>query len=205
MFLPMRHLGAKIAVVVALGCGCAAAAATASSERAQTSSATTTTTSTTTTRTPSKPPTPAQVRAAVAKAERSKKLWSTVNICNTKHHPDTIGIRGQMPSLSFRSSLFMQVQVTYWNYKAKKFEPDPGVQQWVSLGDPANEIVQGGALFKFKPPAVLAGTVTFEWKLHGKVVGSEQRATGGGHKNAKFGDPPGYSSNDCTLKEQIKK
>jgi hypothetical protein len=196
MFLLMRHVGAKIAVAVALGCGVVAAAASASSDRAQASSSTTTTTTTR-----NKPPTTAQVRAAVAKAERSKHLWSTVNICNTKHHPDTIGIRGQMPSLSFPTSLFMQVQADYWNYAAKKFEPDPGVQRWVSLGDPANEIVQGGAEFKFKPPAVLAGTVTFQWKLHGKVIGTKQRATGGGHKNAKFGDPPGYSSNDCTIKQ----
>jgi hypothetical protein len=200
MFLLMRLVGAKIAVAVALGCGVAAAAASASSDRAQANSSTASTT--TTTSTPAaKQPTPAQVRAAVAKAERSKQLWSTVNVCNSKHHPHTIGIRGQMPSLSFPSSLFMQVQVDYWNYKAKKFEPDPGVRQWVSLGDPANEIVQGGALFKFKPPAVLAGTVTFQWKLHGKVIGTKQRATGGGHRNAKFGDPPGYSANDCTIKQ----
>jgi hypothetical protein len=204
MFLLMRHLGAKIAVAVALGCGVVAAAASASSDRAQASSSTTTTTASTTTTTSSsanKPPTPAQIRAAVAKAQRSKQLWSTVNICNTKHHPHTIGIRGQMPSLSFPASLFMQVQVDYYNYAAKKFEPDPGVQQWVSLGDPADEIVQGGTEFKFKPPAVLAGTVTFQWKLHGKVIGTKQRATAGGHKNAKFGDPPGYSSNDCTIKQ----
>jgi hypothetical protein len=204
MFLLMRHVGAKVAVAVALGCGVVAAAASASSDRAQASSsttATTTSTTTTTTTTTNKPPTPAQVRAAVAKAERSKQLWSTVNICNTKHHPDAIGIRGQMPSLGFPASLFMQVQVDYYNYAAKKFEPDPGVQQWVSLGDPADEIVQGGTEFKFKPPAVLAGTVTFQWKLHGKVIGTKQRATAGGHKNAKFGDPPGYSSNDCTIKQ----
>ena len=202
MFLLMRLLGAKIAVAVALGCGVVTAAASASSDRAQASSqATATTAGTTTTTASNKPPTPAQIRAAVAKAERSKQLWSTVNICNTKHHPDTIGIRGQMPSLSFPTSLFMQVQVDYWNYSAKKFEPDPGVQQWVSLGDPANEIVQGGALFKFKPPAELAGTVTFQWKLHGKVIGTKQRATGAGHKDAKFGDPPGYSSNACSIKQ----
>jgi hypothetical protein len=180
MFLLMRLPGAKIAVAVALGCGVAASGAGASSDRA---------------------PTPAQVRAAVARAERSKQLWSTINICNSKHHPDTLGIRGQMPSLGFPAALFMQVQVDYWNYTAKKFEPDPGVQQRVSLGDPANEVVQGGAEFKFKPPAVLAGTITFEWKLRGRLIGAKRRATGGGHKNAKFGDPPGYSKNDCTIKQ----
>ncbi len=199
MFLLMRLPGAKIAVAVALGCGVAASGASASSDRAQASSSTTTATSMTASA--KKPLTPAQVRAAVAKAERSKQLWSTINICNGKHHPDTLGIRGQMPSLGFPAALFMEVQVDYWNYAAKKFERDPGVQQRVSLGDPANEIVQGGAEFKFKPPAVLAGTVTFQWKLHGKVIGTKRRATGGGHKDAKFGDPRGYSNNDCTIKQ----
>jgi hypothetical protein len=192
----VRRLGAKIVVTIVIGGALAASASAARLERAQSTSVFSPQTS----GSANHNPTPAQIRSAVAKAERSKQLWSTVNVCNTKHHPNTIGIRGQMPSLSFPSSLYMQVQVTYRNYAAKKFEPDPGVDQLVALGDPANELVQGGALFKFKPPAVLAGTITFEWKRHGKVIGSTRRATGGGHKNAKYGDPPGYSSSDCSIK-----
>jgi hypothetical protein len=176
MFPLVRLLGARIAAAIAAGSALAAGGASAAT---------------------TKPPTPAQVRAAVKTAIHSKQIWSTVNICNGEHHRDTIGIRGQMPSLGFPSSLYMVVQIDYWNYSAKQFEPDPGVRQTVSLGDPSNQIVQGGATFKFKPPAVLSGTITFEWKLQGKVIGSKRRATGGGHHNAKYGDPPGYSSNDC--------
>ena len=176
MFPVVRLLGGRIAVAIvaasALAAGSASAATTA-------------------------PPTPAQIKAAVNTAIHSKQIWSTVNICNSAHDPDTIGIRGQMPSLGFPSSLYMTVQVDYWNYSAMQFEPDPGVTQTLSLGDPSNQIIQAGATFKFKPPAVLSGTVTFEWKLHGKVIGSKRRATGGGHHDAKYGDPPGYSSNDC--------
>jgi hypothetical protein len=144
-------------------------------------------------------PTSAQIKAAINKATHSKDLWSTVNICNTKKHPDTLGIRGQMPSLTFPSSLYMDVQVDYYNYSTKQFERDPGVTQTLSLGDPSNEIVQGGTTFKFKPPAIVSGTITFQWKLHGKLIGSKRRATGGGHKAAKYGDPRGYSSNDCYI------
>jgi hypothetical protein len=194
MFTGVRRAGAKI--VVALALGCVLAAASASGARLERAASTTTTT----TPANSKSPTAAQIRAAVKKAERSKQLWSTINICNTKHHRHTVGIRGQMPSLGFAASLSMQVQVDYWNYAAKKFEPDPGVHQLVSLGDPANEIVQGGATFKFKPPALLSGTITFQWKLNGKVIGSKRGATATGHKNAKFGDPPGYSSSSCKIK-----
>jgi hypothetical protein len=196
MFSGVRRAGAKI--VVALVIGCALAAASASGARLERAGSRSTTTTSTTA---PKNPTAAQIRAAVKKAEQSKQLWSTVNICNTKHHRDTIGIRGQMPSLSFPSSLYMQVQVDYWNYAAKKFEPDPGVNQLVTLGDPANQIVQGGATFKFKPPALLSGTITFEWKLHGKLIGSKRSPTGNGHKNAKFGDPAGYSSSECNIKQ----
>jgi hypothetical protein len=195
MFSCVRRAGAKI--VVALAIACALAAASASGARLERAGSTST--AATSTAAP-KDPTAAQIRAAVNKAERSKQLWSTVNICNTKHHRDTIGIRGQMSSLSFPSSLYMRVQVDYWNYAAKKFEPDPRVNQTVALGDPANQIVQGGATFKFKPPALLSGTITFEWKLHGKLIGSKRLATAAGHKNAKFGDPPGYSSSKCSIK-----
>jgi hypothetical protein len=145
------------------------------------------------------PPTRAQIQAAVKRALHSHEIWSTVNICDTKHHPNTIGIRGQMPSLSFPSNMFMDVQVDYWSSKHKRFEPDPGVKELVSLGDPVNRIVQGGAMFKFKPSAILSGTVTFEWKLDGKLIASKRRATGGGHKDAEYGDPPGYSSVDCYI------
>jgi hypothetical protein len=177
MFPGMRLKGAKVACVIALACAITAAGASANTHT----------------------PTGSQIRAAVAKAKRSKQLWSTVNVCNTKRHRDTVGLRGSMPSLGFASFLYMHFQVNYWHFAAKKFEPDPGVTQTVALGDPANQVVQGGALFKFKPPAVVDGTVTFEWKLHGKVIGSKHRATGGGHGNAEYSDPPGYSSNDCFM------
>jgi hypothetical protein len=196
MLSGVRRVGAKSVVAVAIGCALAAASASgARLERAQSTSTTSTTTSTAT-----QNPTPAQIRTAVAKAESSKQLWATVNVCNTKHHPGTIGIRGQMPSLGFPASLSMKVQVDYWNYAAKKFEPDPGVNQLVALGDPTNELVQGGSTFKFKSRALLSGTIRFQWKLHGKLIGSKRRATAGGHKNAKYGDPPGYSATSCNIK-----
>jgi hypothetical protein len=179
----MRLSGARIVAAIAIGSALAAGSASAATTKSLTTSN----------------PTPSQIKSAISKATDSKALWSTVNICDTKKHPNTIGIRGQMPSLSFPSSLYMDVQVDYYNYTDKKFETDPGVAQTLSLGDPANQIVQGGATFKFKPPAIVSGTVTFEWKLHGKLIGSKRRATGGGHRNAKYGDPSGYSTNDCSI------
>ena len=63
-------------------------------------------------------PTHSQISAAVARVKRSRNLWATVNICNTKRHPDVVGIRGQMPALGFSSALSMQVDphsgAGYW-------------------------------------------------------------------------------------------
>jgi hypothetical protein len=93
----------------------------------------------------------------------------------------------------------MRIQVDYWSFKLSRFVTDPGAKQTVALGDPVNTIVQGGATFKFKPPVVLSGTVTYQWKLHGKLIGHVTRLTGHGYKHVAFGDPPGHSTATCTM------
>jgi hypothetical protein len=153
----------------------------------------------------SKPaPSKAQIRAAVNKAEHSRYLWATVNICNTKHHRDMIGVRGQMPSLSFAVSLDMNIQIDYWSSTRHRFVRVPGVAKSVPLGDPTNSIVQGGATFRFDPPVYLSGTISFKWKLHGKVIGRTSRATSSGDKHVAFGDPPGYSAATCRMSKPAK-
>jgi hypothetical protein len=147
----------------------------------------------------SKAPSAAQIRAAVRAAERSRSLWATVNICDTERHPDTIGVRGQMPSLGFPADLSMRVQIDYWSFDKNRFVSDPGVTQNVSLGSETDRLVQGGANFRFTPPVVLSGTVTFEWKLAGRVIGRATRLTGHGYKHVDAGDPAGYSTATCRM------
>ena len=144
-------------------------------------------------------PSSSQIHTAISSAQHSKLLWATVNICNTKQHPDTIGIRAQMPSLPFAASLSVQVQVVYWSTAANRFLPDPGVSRSVPLGEMANRITQGGANFRFQPPVVLSGTVTFEWKLAGKTIGRATRLTGHGYRGVQAGDPTGYSTATCRI------
>jgi hypothetical protein len=144
------------------------------------------------------PPTPRQVRAAVRKAERSKDLWATVNICNTKSHPNTIGIRGQMPSLGFAGKLTMQFRVQYWTGKA--FTPVRGLSKTITLGTVTRGLYQAGVRFPFAPHAgLLRGSVTFEWRLRGRRVGLVTDATRTGHPDADFGDPKGFSSGVCVI------
>jgi hypothetical protein len=144
-------------------------------------------------------PTPVQIRTAIRTAAHSRSLWATVNICDTKRHPNTIGIRAQMPSLPFAASLSMRVQIDYYSFADKRFVSDPGVVRTVPLGDPANQVIQGGANFQFQPPVVLSGTVTFEWKLAGRTIGRATRLTGHGYKGVNGGDPAGYSTATCRM------
>ena len=66
---------------------------------------------------------PGQIARAVRTAEQSHSLWATVNICNARKYRHDLGVRGQMPTLGFSSSLFMVVQVNYWSQGQHRFLP----------------------------------------------------------------------------------
>ena len=157
---------------------------------------------------PSSGPTAAQERAAVRRATRSRNLWATVNICNTRRHPDVIGFRVQMPGLGFGANLSAEVRVEYWSPAAKHFRPVPGrsgsLGSVVSLGRATTGTHQSGVSFPIqKPPSgvhyVFRGVATFKWKLGSKVLGSTTRTTGHGYRHVDQSDPAGYSSGTCTI------
>ena len=91
----------------------------------------------------------------------------------------------------------MRIQVDYWN--GTKFVPDRHAITQLDLGDPVNQVIQNGANFVFHPPVILSGTIEFQWKLSGKVIGSATRLTGHGDKHVADGDPPGYSTATCRM------
>jgi len=150
-----------------------------------------------------KGPTASQIRAALAKAKHSPNLWATVNVCMSAPGQDTVGIRGQMPSLGFATTLTMDVSVSYWNNSTSMFDP-VGATSTVSLGKGTKGIHQGGVSFPFAPPGtgsqyIVRGTVTFEWSLGSKLIGKVTRNTGHGYPNVAFSNPPGFSAGTCTL------
>jgi hypothetical protein len=145
-------------------------------------------------------PTRAQIRQAVARAEHSRKLWATVNICNTKHYPKVIGVRGQIPSLGFPASLSMTVGVDYQPTPKIGFKPDPQAKATISLGRSASRLQQGGVRFRFGAHSgPLRGRVTFQWRLGRRLIGSTQRLTTRGHHDADFGDPRRFSAAQCNI------
>ena len=146
-----------------------------------------------------KHPTPAQVRSAVRTAEKSRSLWATVNICDTKRFPNTVGVRGQMPALGFKATLKINIQVEFFD--TKHFTPAPNAAMQIPLGTVATGLQQGGATFMFKPHAGLfRATIEFQWLRGRTVLGSTTRRTTGGHKGADFGNPPHFSAPQCRIR-----
>ncbi len=146
-------------------------------------------------------PSASQIRAAIGRAERSRALWATINICNTRRYPRTVGIRGQMPTLGFSSSLYMDIQSEYWSSSTKGFVPDPGVAKLVGLGRAASGLRQDGASFQFMRHAgLLSGTIAFEWKRGGRLLGRTTRRATAGHRDADMGNPPHFSAAQCRIR-----
>jgi hypothetical protein len=136
-------------------------------------------------------------------AERSPQLWATINICDTRAHPNSIGIRGQMPALGFRARLVMKIQVDYWVAAAKSFKPVPGsgARAVARLGTVVNGLQQVGHTFPFKPGAgQLSGTITFRWIRNGTTIGQISKHATGGHSSVDHGDPPHHSAATCTIR-----
>ncbi len=145
-------------------------------------------------------PTPAQIRRAVASAERSPNLWATVNICGTSRERGLIGIRGQMPALGFAAQLALAIRFSYYSASTHRFEPVPHLSKQVPLGATTSGTIQGGAAFGFSPPVRLEATVAFTWSRAGRVLGTVTRQTTGGHHDVKDSSPPGYSAATCALR-----
>jgi hypothetical protein len=137
----------------------------------------------------------------------SKRLWATVNVCDTVGHPDSIGIRGSMPGDGDKTeTVFMRFQVQY-------FTPDDA--RWHNLGAQADSgfvavgsatrTRQSGITFTITPPRagaapyLLRGAVTFEWREAGQVVRRARKSTSTNHPNTAGADPLGFSAATCSI------
>ena len=140
------------------------------------------------------------LKGAVARAERSPQLWATVNVCDTPRNPGVIGIRGQMPALGFPAAISMDIRVDYWSSQDGRFEPDPGASKLVKLGRVTRGVHQAGWSFQFAPHAgLLSGTVTFTWRLRGRVIGRVVRVATAGHRRVDGADPARFSASSCRI------
>ena len=145
-------------------------------------------------------PTAAQIQEAVRSAERSKTLWATINICNTRRFPLYIGVRGQMPALGFPAWMTMFIRIYNYSETKRRFVPSPKATMRVRLGRNSSGLQQDGATFQFAPhTGLFEATIGFVWRRSGKVLADVTRRTTGGHRDADFGSPPRYSANQCRI------
>lgn len=147
----------------------------------------------------------APARSSFTPLAASPELWATVDICNTPHHPDTIGIRGSMPTDGHsHDAMYMRFLVQ---------SLDPTTKQWADLGESAESgfipigsaasTRQAGRTFEFKPTPssyTLRGQVEFEWRRGGHPVHLVSLPTTAEHKSLAGAEPKGFSAATCMLK-----
>lgn len=138
----------------------------------------------------------------------SRELWATVDVCNPKDQPDTVGIRGSMPGDPQERGTAM-----YMRFALQYKEAKSGAWADLSHGDESGFIEvgtgkvarQGGTSFQLAPAATsgpgytLRGLVTFQWRHEGLVIHEATRTTSASHQSLAGSDPPGYSAAECTI------
>jgi hypothetical protein len=135
-----------------------------------------------------------------------KRLWATINVCDTVGHPDSIGIRGSMPGDGDRTEvMFMRFQVQLFNAADARWHNLDGADSgFVEVGS-ARKARQSGNTFTITPPRpgaapyLMRGVVSFEWREAGQVVRHTRRSTTAAHPNTAGSDPAGFTSATCMI------
>jgi hypothetical protein len=137
----------------------------------------------------------------------SKLLWATVNVCDTKHHPNAMGLRISMPGTYRTSKLLMYVrfQVQFFSTvkKHRGWKNVPGGKTgWFLVGDAKETSRQFGYTVRYNPEGFrFRARASFEWLRRGKVSFFARELTTAGHHTAAGSDPPGHSTVTCVIKK----
>ena len=148
----------------------------------------------------------APATAGAQTADRSARLWATVNICDTAKNPDTLGVYASMPGSGKRGErMFMRFRAQYFSLRDElwhNFLSRGNDSGWVAVGSATSVATRSGWKFTFAPRSGqryrLRGKVNFEWRRGDKVVRREVRRTRGGHPSS-VGDPRRYSAATCEI------
>jgi hypothetical protein len=134
--------------------------------------------------------------APAGAAER--KLWATVNVCDTEAHPNEIGIRAALPERRTGTRASVRFRVQYR-------DPVDGHWRWVKDADSgwhtALHARESGWSFEVAGDGarILHGVVTYRWKRRGKVVRRARRVTEVGHRSTAGADPADFSAATCRI------
>jgi len=107
----------------------------------------------------------------IARASSTPELWATVNICDTKDAPDSMGVRASMPGNGTKQKMFMRFTAQYWSRSREDWAPvaGSGTSPWVLAGSAEYARRQAGWTFEFAAPPqgvtfTMRSTVEFEWR-----------------------------------------
>jgi hypothetical protein len=140
-------------------------------------------------------------------AKRSKDLWATVNVCDTRLHDNMMGVRASMPGDGNHTKMYMRFIAQYYDRSKQLWSEvrGSGISKWIYVGSGIYRRRQGGYTFAFDPPAsgktfVLRGAVDYKWTKGRRIVRTAHLITKGGHPNTKGADPASYSASICEIK-----
>ena len=138
---------------------------------------------------------------------RDKRLWTTINVCDTVGHPDSIGIRGSRPGSGDKAEvMFMRFQVQLFSQDDAHWHNLPGADSgFVQVGSARYKTRQSGNTFTITPPRegaapyLLRGAVTFDWREAGEVVRHARKSTTAAHPDTAGSDPAGFTAATCSI------
>ncbi len=140
-------------------------------------------------------------------AKRAPDVWATVNFCDTKVHPNEIGIRGAMSGHARRARMYMRFRVQFqnrereWRTLKSSRLTDSG---WVRVAVGRGGEHDAGWSFEFKPPEsggahVLRGVVSFKWRKGRRVIARDRAYTEAGHPGTVGAEPADFSAATCEI------
>jgi hypothetical protein len=135
----------------------------------------------------------------------TKNLWATVNICDSKKHPDSMGVRARMPGREHggkRQRMFMRFTAEY-RTNGKWQSVDGGRSSWVAAGPATPGYSDRGYNFELDVPKgrsfVFRGRVQFEWRRQGgTLLKRRARVTEPGHPTSSS-EPKKFSRATCRI------
>jgi hypothetical protein len=138
--------------------------------------------------------------------ETSRQLWATIDVCNAKDQPDTVGIRGSMPGDGQpHETMYMSFRLQYLDSATKAWVDlaNGAAPTFIAVG-PAKAARQAGRSFQLvpvagKPASTLRGVVSFQWRRGTTVVHAISRPSTDGHESLAGADPAGFSAATCLI------
>ena len=148
--------------------------------------------------------------ASAASADRprraqAKEPWATVNVCDTRAHPNEMGIRAGMHGLRQRTRMFMRFRVDYRSDDGSWQKVEEADSRWRKVASGRHGMHDAGHTFSFDAPPPsrgayeLRGVVSFQWRRRGRVVERDRRITEAGHAGTVGADPAGFSAAICLI------